>query len=161
MKIINNYLKTIVFLNKNKIKNINFEDIDELEDYFKDLFLKLKYLSDISLNGFYIINIYLDHYYGAIIEIKREELEYIEYYDNQIDMKIIVHDITVLYKIEDIFSIPNGLQDKIIIYRYKNKWYIELKKELSDINLANLLENSELIYKTEDIIRYGKKLLKI
>lgn len=161
MKIINNYLKTIVFLNKNKIKNINFEDIDELEDYFKDLFLKLKYLSDISLNGFYIINIYLDHYYGAIIEIKREELEYIEYYDNQIDMKIIVHDITILYKIEDIFSIPDELKDKIIIYRYQNKWYIELNGELTGISFANLLENSEIVYKTEDIIRHGKKLLKI
>lgn len=150
----------VVYLKKEKIENIDFKNIDELEEYFKDLFIKIKQVVDIELTGFYKINIYLDKHYGAVLEIKREDLEYIDYYDSGIDMRIYVHETIFLYKINDYFDVKELLK-KAKIHLYKKSWYLEIENDLDAIEMAKLLEISEIIYKTEDIINFSKKINKI
>lgn len=154
MKIINKDKIIKVYLNN--IKNINFKDTDELETYFKDLFFKLKRFLNKTFTGLYDIDIYLDQSYGAIIELKKEDIDYIDYYENEIDMRIIVHEDKFLYKIKDIFEVDKNIIKNM--YFYKNNFYLELINSISDATKAKLMEMVEISYKTEDILRYGKKI---
>lgn len=153
MKIIND--GKIIKLYLNELKS-DFTDNIELEDYFRKLFQKLKRIFNLSFTGLYDIDIYSDQIYGSVIELKKEDIEYIDYYENEIDMRIIVHDVIFLYKIHDIFEIET---DTIkTIYYYKNNFYLELSNPTSS-ELAKIMEMGDLIYQTEDILRYGKKII--
>ena len=98
----------------------------KLLNYFKKLFLKIKDNYQICMNGFYNVDIYLDSIYGIILELKEEKLEFIEYYEDEIDMRISIHEDEFLYQIDDILKIN---RDNYDIYNYQNKWYIKLKNE--------------------------------
>ena len=50
---------------------------------------------------------------------QKEYLEYIDLFDNEIDMRIISHDATFLYEIPDIFMVKNIPYQTI--YYYHNK----------------------------------------
>lgn len=147
----------ILFLNNLSIQQINFEDREELEDYFKKLFIKLNDSYKITINGYYQIDIYLDPYYGAIIEIQKEELDYFEYDDNQVDMRICIHQMPILYELEEYIHLDKNLYDMIW---YHNKWYVKLKKKIDSIHLGRLLEYATIHYEndTEQIIRRGTYL---
>ena len=83
MKFVIDNNKFIVFLNK----KFDLDDKLKLEKYFKDLFYNLKNKYNMEVNGYYNINVYADKYYGTIIEMENEDLEYYTYF-NQIDMEI-------------------------------------------------------------------------
>ena len=153
--------KTIVFLNKFNVKDIDFKNRENIETSFKNIFLKLKHIYNLNIKGYYNINTYIDNYYGAIMEIEHEDIDYYDYFDSQVDMRVnIVKDNNFLYKIKDIFMIEKKLIDKIEVYTYKNNYYVKLKKDATDYQIGKLLEISEIIYneKTFDILKYGKKL---
>ena len=59
-------LNMIIYLQNDKIKNIDFSDKSDLQDYFKDLFVNLKNNYNININGYYYINVHKDKYYGCI-----------------------------------------------------------------------------------------------
>lgn len=144
----------ILFLNHLSIPKIDFEDKDELEDYFRELFLKLHEKYNLEISGYYQIDIYLDSYYGAIIEIEKEVLEYYVYDDNQIDMRICVHQTPVLYELEEYIPFHQKYYDTIY---YQDKWYIKLKGKINDIDLGRLLEYATIHYgeDTNQIIKNG------
>ena len=71
------------------------------------------------------------------------EQKYYEYYKNQVDMRLITVDTNFLYKIDDI---PIDILDKINIIIKNNNIYLELKAELNDLEMMNLLENSQIVY---------------
>lgn len=156
MKIINNGRVIKLYLNELKI---DFSDNIELENYFRKLFLKLKRMFNMSFTGLYDIDIYLDQNYGSVIELKKEELEYIDYYDNEIDMRIAVHDVTFLYEIHDIFEIDSKIVKTI--YYYKDKFYLELNDLTNKLDQTKLMEMGNLTYQAEDILRYGKKIIQV
>lgn len=142
MKCIINDDKIIIFLEKYNKKYLN--DIDYLEDYFRNIFLKLKEKYDIKIHGFCNVDAYLDDN-DMVLEIE-EEKELIDYYEDIIDMKILIHETSFLYEISNIFNINKYIKNEI--YVYKDKFYIDKKS----LNL-NILEHSKLIYKdTEKII---------
>lgn len=142
MKCIINDDKIIIFLEKYNKKYLN--DIDYLEDYFRNIFLKLKEKYDIKIHGFCNVDAYLDDN-DMVLEIE-EEKELIDYYEDIIDMKISIHETSFLYEISNIFNINKYIKNEI--YVYKDKFYIDKKS----LNL-NILEHSKLIYKdTEKII---------
>ena len=143
----------VVYLKDEEIKNIDFKDINKLEDYFRNLFIKLKKILKQDISGFYIINIYLDDYYGAVLEINKEESDYIFYLDNQIEMKINIIETDFLYETEDIFN------NKCEYYLYKNKIYLKLKEKLDLKQMLYLIEHSKIIYDTENILLSSKKIL--
>ena len=151
----------IVFLNQFFTKDMNFLDKDLLEEQFKNLFLKLKDIYNIEINGYYDINIYIDKYYGSILDIKKEEIEYLDYFDDQIDMRIILSKYSVfLYKIIDIFEIPKDILNSSLVYKYQNNLYLELRKKIDNIKIGKLLENSFLVYGpiTDKILKNGRKI---
>ena len=154
MKIEQTNDKIILYLKREQINDINFKDIDELEDYFKNLFLKLKRTVDLDINGFYLLNIYLDDYYGAALEIIKEDDSYTFYLDGQIDMRINIIKTDFLYEVDN-YNIDKS---KFDIYLYENKVYIKLKEQIKQKEMFTLLENSKFIYDSENIIIKGKKL---
>lgn len=150
MKLINKDNKIIVFLNK----KINFKQIN-LEKYFKNLFIKFKEDYYIELNGYYSINIYIDKFYGSVIEIENEDLDYYNYF-NQIDMEVKLNDNVFLYEI-DYEYLNKSIINNSNIYKLKDKLYIQVK----DNNILNkILEYSNIIYgeKIKYVLRNSKKV---
>ena len=139
MKIITMDLDSIILF----LSDMDFsleENIDNLEDRFRDIFLHLKNSYDIDVEGYYKIDIYKNKYYGMIVEMEKEEFEYFEYLDNQVDMRISIHEELILYEFEDIFSVPHSLVEKMCFYIYHDKIYGEVKDFLSNIEGAYLQE---------------------
>lgn len=145
----------LIYIN-NELINIDFEDLDTTKEYFKELFSKLK--NKIEINGFYFVNVYKDEIYGIVIELSKEDVDYLDYYTDEVDMHITLIENTFLYEIEDIFFNQEIIDNSEIIY-YKNRVYLKLKNEINDVLKGYLYEFSNLIYKdTKDILNYGKKL---
>ena len=140
----------IIYLSKAYIKNININDKDDLIKLIK----KINNKYNIELSGYLNINVYIDKNYGIIMNIKKEELEYLDYF-NDIQMNIEVTDDSFLYKIDDILCIKKLLND-IVLYKYKDHFYLKIIK-ISDINLGKILEYCQLIYgkKARNIINKG------
>ena len=151
----------IVFLNKFYIKNIDFNNRENIEKNFRNIFLKLKHVYGLDIKGYYNIDIYMDEIYGAVIEVEHEDIEYFDYFDNKVDMRVnVISDYTFLYKINDILRIDKEILKKVIIYFFRNQYYLKLKDEFNNYELGNILENSELIYGdiTRDILKIGNKI---
>ncbi|MCI8545383.1 MAG: hypothetical protein HFH09_04050 [Bacilli bacterium] len=132
---------------------------EELEDYFKTLFLKLEDRYGIDHCGFYQIYVYKDSYYGAILEIEEEDLPYLDYIDNEVEMNIhIPKDTSFMYQLEDILDLDIEILKASNLYYYQNRFYIELKREVQKKNYLQLLEYGELIYgeKVKKVQRSGK-----
>ena len=137
--------KIILYLKNCLIKDIDFNNIDELEEYLKTLIIKLNNIYNINVNGFYNINVYIDKIYGAILEIEQEEIDC--YMGNQIEMHIISHDTIFLYEINDLIKIKNT---KLIKKGFK--YYLSVNNNIEYKNYIKILENSQIIYKNTDYI---------
>ena len=69
----------IVFLNKKYFYDLDLENDEKVEEYFRDIFKSLVNNYDIALKGSYTIYFYSDKNYGIILKIIREDEIY--YYD--------------------------------------------------------------------------------
>lgn len=132
-----------VYIKKELIDNINFNNKEDLEKYLKKLFKTLKNKYNITIGGFYDINVYVDKYYGVIFHLEKEDIDYYDYFKNQVDMRIITIDNEFLYLVDDI---PFNLLDKIDVLMKDNKIYLKIKKELNKLEMMKLLENSVVVY---------------
>lgn len=132
-----------IYIKKDGLGNVDFNNKDNIEKYLKKLFRILKNKYFVKIEGFYNITIYIDKYYGVIFHLEKEELEYYDYFKNQVDMRIISIDTEFLYLVDDI---PNGLSNKIKICIINNNIYLKIKKELTNLEMMNLIENSKIIY---------------
>jgi hypothetical protein len=149
----------MLYINNLYVDKVIFDDKNELERYFKQLFGRLKKFYKINIKGYYNINVHTDSFYGIIISMQRENIDYCDYFGNQVDMRITVEkNNCFLYKINDIFMINKKILDKINILKYKNNFYIKVLKKLDDIEFASIIENSIIIYDNEvnNIILNGK-----
>ena len=96
--------KIIIYIKKRTIKDINFDSVDELEDYFRELLLKLKNIYNVKINGFFNIRVYIDNLFGIVLEIEKENIDC--YMDlNQVEMRIIPIHTNFLYEISDLFNV--------------------------------------------------------
>ena len=77
-----------IFLNQVDTKNFNIEEKDSLEDYFKKIFRKLNKDYSIEINGYYEVDVYQDPYYGMVLEIEKEDIDYYDFSYNEVDMRI-------------------------------------------------------------------------
>ena len=131
-------------------KDIDFDDIDELKEYFKTIFIRLK--NELEPYGYYLVKVYKD-INGMIIEFEELDL-----YSEELEMKIIIEEVEFLYQIEDIF-IDKCLLDGVDIIEHSNKLYLKVKNKLNNIKIGYLYEISKLLYKdTLNIIKCGKYL---
>ena len=122
--------KIIVYLLDNKkynedsdIKKILIKVFDDLEKYY-----------GITFTSDYNLDLYINRYYGMILEIKENE-DFI--YDDIVNLKLnVLRDTLFLYEVDDPLEYIN-----YEIYYYNDKFYVNAKRE--DINL---IENSNLVY---------------
>ena len=132
-----------IYIKKELIDNIDFNSKEDLEKYLKKLFKILKNKYNVVIEGFYNITVYIDKYYGVILHLEKDELEYYSYFKNQVDMRIITVDTEFLYLVYDI---PINLLDKFYVIERDNELYLKVKKELTKLEMMQLLENSVIIY---------------
>lgn len=122
--------KIIVYLLDNKkynedsdIKKMLIKVFDNLEKYY-----------DITFTSDYNLHLYINRYYGMILEIKENE-DFI--YDDIVNLKLnVLRDTLFLYEVDYPLEYIN-----YEIYYYNDKFYVNAKRE--DINL---IENSNLVY---------------
>ena len=153
MKIIFREDVIIIFLKKENINNIDFNSKSVIEEYIKQLLTNLKRIINIDLYGLYTLNIFLDKYYGAVVEIDKVDND-IYYLNDIIDMKINIIETEFLYEI-DLLKIDKSKYD---IYLYKDKIFLKIKKDLDNQEFMRLIENSNIIYDDENIRFSSKKI---
>lgn len=150
--------KVIIFL-PSPIFSVDLCEKDQLEDYFRALFLKLEEYYDMNMRGFYQIRVYQDSNYGAVFEIDEEDVPYFNYLDQQVEMSIqIIKGSFFLYQVEDILELDQDIIKSCTFYQYQNHFFLKLNEKISLGNYIKLLEHSEIIYgsKTKRITRLGK-----
>lgn len=140
IKFISDYIFDI-YLKQEFIKDVDFNSKDDLENYLKKLFKILNKKYNIIVEGFYDITVYVDKYYGVVIHLEKDNIDYYEYFKNQVDMRIVTINTEFLYKVDDI---PNNNKFKCIFNN--NNIYLKIKEELTLLEMMKLMENSELIY---------------
>lgn len=132
-----------IYIKKKFCSNIDFKNEEILNKYLKNLFKTLNCKYNIKIEGFYEVNVYVDKFYGIIFHLKKEELEYYDYFKNQVDMRIFTKDVDFFYLVEDI---PFEILNKVKIYKKDKNIYLKIEKELTEYEMMNLMENSALVY---------------
>lgn len=149
-----------IFLNQVDTKNFDIEKKDLLEDYFKKIFRKLNKDYYIEVNGYYEVDVYQDPYYGMVLDIEKEDLDYYDFSYNEVNMRIQIEPHSeFLYEIEDPFLLDEVTLKKGMVSFYKDHFYFSFKEEPTLIEMAQLLEKSNLVYKnTLFLLKCSKKL---
>ena len=138
-----NELVLDIYIKKELIDNIDFNNKEDLQKYLKNLFKTLKNKYDVVIEGFYDITVYVDKYYGVVIHMEKDDVEYYDYFKNQVDMRIITIDTSFLYLVEDI---PNDLINKVDVTIIDQDIYLKIKEELSKVEMMKLLEISKVVF---------------
>lgn len=143
------------------LPNFSFDVLnrDVLEDYFKELFLKLEDCYEIEMNGFYQIDIYMDSNYGTVVKIEGDDIPYLDYFDHSVEMSIHVNkDHGFLYQVEDVLDLPSEVLEKSSFYRYQNDFFLQIDSSVSRSSYIRLLEYSSLVYGEEarKVMNFGK-----
>ena len=114
-----------------------------INDYIKNLILKLKRKYRIKMCGFYQINVYKNSKVGMIIDIIKEDD--MDYFNDLVDLRIKIYDNSDIYfSFSDYF-----LNIKKDVNVLNNKYYIDV----------NLLTKEEFLLMTEFCnYVYGKEL---
>ena len=142
IKFIDNLILDI-YIKRELINNIDFNSKDDLEKYLKKLFKTLKNKYDITIEGFYDITVYIDKFYGVIFHLEKEDIDYYDYFKNQVDMRLITKDTEFMYLVDDI---PEYLINKVNVCVKCNNIYLKIKERLTNLEMMKLIENSKLIY---------------
>ena len=132
-----------IYVKKYLIEGIDFSIKSDIEKYLKKLFKTLNNKYNITVEGFYNITVYIDKYYGVVIHMEKDDIEYYDYYKNQVDMRIINIDTNFLYLVDDI---PKYLLNKADVIIIDNQIYLKLKEELSKVEMMKLLEISKVVF---------------
>lgn len=132
-----------IYIKRELIDNIDFNNKIDLEKYLKKLFKILKNKYDIVIEGFYDITVYIDKYYGVVIHLEKDDVEYYDYFKNQVDMRIITIDTDFLYLVDDI---PQNLLNKVDVIIIDKNIYLKIKENLSKVEMMKLLEISRVVY---------------
>jgi len=143
-----------MYLPYTDVKNVNFDIQSEVEEYFKDILLRLKEFYYIDIAGFYNINAFIDKEEGMVFRIEKDDIDYFNTF-HQLEIRMTKEDAIFFYEVEDVFSLP--LED-IDMYIYNDKIYV---RRQPNKKVYPLYEFGKLIYEnTNKIINHGKKMTK-
>ena len=134
MKVTMNDQCIVIYLNKYIFKDIDLNNKEVLQKYIKGLLLKIQDNYFLKFTGYYNITLYVDKNYGIIMEIEKDELEYLNYFSTSLNCNYIVY----------------VLDDKI---------YIKLKNSISNIMMGSMIEKvNKIIYGKEkkEIVKRAK-----
>ena len=151
----------IVFLNKMYLKSNKLELKKDIENYFKCLFKKLNEFYNMEMSGYYDIKIYCDKIYGYVLDIKKEEIDLYDYYDDHINMKIeIIDEQKFVFRIHDMSVLDKLILNYCHLLKLKDDLYLLPKKTINQYILGRIIENSSLIYGeiSEKIISKAEEL---
>lgn len=125
----------LVKIFKDNLGDFDVYDKEQVTKLFKDIFIKVK--DKYNLSGLFDVDIYVNDYYGMIIEINN-----LYFYKGEVDVKIRFHlDSVFLTEIS-----ANEILDYEDVYYYKDKFY----------GIYNNFSDKEVIYKdTYEIISNG------
>ncbi len=123
-----------IYIIKDKITNVDFNNDKSLEKYLKKLFKVLKDDYSVNIEGFYDVVIYIDKYYGIVIHMEKENLDYYNYY-KEVDMRISIKNSTFLYQVDDYIKNKK-------IHIINNNMYLEIT---NPSDLIYIIENSNSI----------------
>lgn len=123
-----------IYIIKDKITNVDFNNDRALEKYLKELFKVLKDDYSVNIEGFYDVVIYIDKYYGIVIHMEKENLDYYNYY-KEVDMRISIKNSTFLYQVDDYIKNKK-------IHIINNNMYLEIT---NPSDLIYIIENSNSI----------------
>ncbi len=138
MKVESSKDKIIVYLFDDKYYDLN------IKDTLINVFDKLNKYYNIEFKSSYILDLYVNKYYGMILEIDKKSFSL---YDNVVNLKLnIKKDSLFLYEIEDVL---NYLDYEI--YHYNDRFFVNIK----DINI-NIFEDANIIYGTDVYKIIGK-----
>ena len=152
----------VIFLDKIYLHTLDLTNQNLIEKKLIKLINKIQNKYNIDLNGYYNVFIYKDNNYGLIIDMQKEELEYLDYFNNQIELNIEVIEDSFLYKIEDIFWLNKSILNKCIIYKNGDTIYLKAKDNLNNFELGIILENGEIIYgKQANNIKKKSQIIKV
>lgn len=132
-----------IYIKKELIDDIDFNNKNDLEKYLKKLFKTLKNKYNIRIEGFYDITVYIDKYYGVVFHLEKEDIDYYDYFKNQVDMRLITLNTEFLYLVDDI---PFNLLKKVNVIIKDNNIYLKLKKDLTELEMMELIEGSKVVY---------------
>lgn len=142
--------KSLLKIPRGLFDEIDIYNRDEIEEFVKIVIVRI--LRERKIKGIVFLDIYIDLFYGMIIEIENRSWDEI---DDKIDVKIVFHiDSSFLYEI-DYFDIKELDFKEHTIYYYNNKFYLEINHDIDDKLFCYLLEAREIIYKDLSIIREG------
>lgn len=139
----------VIFLDKLYLHNLENQSDKITEKELIKLINKLQNKYKIDISGYYNVYIYQDKTYGIVIELQKEQLDYLEYLSDQIQLDIETIEDTFLYKIEDFFYLNKTLLKKFDIYKKSDTLYLSPHDKLTNAETAILIENSEIIYGTK------------
>ena len=132
-----------IYIKQELIGGIDFNNKEDLEKYLKKLFKTLKNKYEITVEGFYEITVYIDKYYGVVLHLEKEDIDYYDYFKNQVDMRLITINTEFLYLVNDI---PLNLLNKINVLVKNDEIYIKIKDRLTKLEMMELIENSKIVY---------------
>ena len=120
----------IVYLLDNK----KYNDDSDIKKILINVFDNLEKYYNITFTSDYNLELYINRYYGMILEITENENLI---YDDIVNLKLnVLRDTLFLYEVDDPLEYIN-----YEIYYYNDKFYVNAKRK--DINL---IENSNLVY---------------
>lgn len=117
------------------------EDID-INEYIKNLILKLRKRYRISIMGFYQINIYKNSKVGSIIDLIKEDD--MDYFNDLVDLKVKIYDDSNIYFCFNDYFLNIKKNFKLL----NNKYYINID-DLSDKEFLLMTEFCNYVYGDE------------
>lgn len=116
------------------LDNNKYNEDSDIKKILINVFYNLEKYYNITFTTDYNLELYINRYYGMILEIKENENLI---YDDIVNLKLnVLRDTLFLYEVDDPLEYIN-----YEIYYYNDKFYVNAKRE--DINL---IENSNLVY---------------
>ena len=150
-----------IYLNKYYVADLELNDKQCVEEYFKKVFINLKNNYHLDIYGYYNIRVYANKQYGIIIDVFKLSNDYFKMPGNKVDMKIMIDsDNKFLYEITDYFLIESYKNCIKNIYYKDEKYYLELDDTVDDVFYLYLIEHSNIIFNdvAYEIIATSSKL---
>ena len=99
---------------------------DTIDRYLNKIFKRIKKEYNIDIYSTFNVRCYINNIYGVILNIKRDNDPFLKYKEKTNTNIVFYYDSTFLYEISDYF-----IKDKLDcnVYKYDDKYYIELKKD--------------------------------
>ena len=134
--------KITIFINKCLLDGVNLNEKKEVEQYLKKLFRRLNEYYNVTINGYYDVDLYIDNFYGIVLDLKKDDISYYDYYENYVDMRIVYHQTDFLYEVDNFWN-----SDKVDNYIYDGKIYAKVINKTGVNEMLELIEHSTIAYK--------------